>query len=83
MYVTIEKTFRKFVSVYRPETPEMIPPIGNVWNRDGLCVIRISKVISEKSKIRADRWSEIFGAAECEIIHSVNCEILLLRRNVK
>ena len=30
-----------------------------------------------------DLISEIFGDAECEIIHLVNCEILLLRRNVK
>ena len=28
-------------------------------------------------------FSEIFGVAECEIISSGNCEILLLRRNVK
>ena len=27
--------------------------------------------------------SEIFGDAECEIIYFVNCEILLLRRNMK
>ena len=28
-------------------------------------------------------FSEIFGDAECEIIHFVNCEILLRCRNVK
>ena len=27
--------------------------------------------------------SEIFSDAECEIIYFVNCEILLLRHNVK
>ena len=35
------------------------------------------------ARYSTERKSEIFGFAECEIIHFVNCEILLLRRNVK
>ena len=35
------------------------------------------------ARYSTEKKSEIFGFAECEIIHFVNCEILLLRRNVK